>query len=42
VGGHLKILADVSRLVKDKFIVERLKNAKDKKEILKIIEAYEK
>jgi fructose-specific phosphotransferase system IIA component len=42
VGGHLKILADVSRLVKDKFIVERLKNAKDKKEILKVIEAYEK
>jgi len=41
VGGHLKILADISRLVKDKFIVDRLKNAKDKKEILKIIAAYE-
>ena len=41
VGGHLKILADISRLVKDKFIVERLKNAQDKKEILKIIKTYE-
>ena len=42
VGGHLKILADISGLVKDKFIVDRLKNAKDKKEILKIISTYEK
>lgn len=41
VGGHLKILAEISRLVKDKFIVERLKRAKDKKEILKIIATYE-
>lgn len=41
VGGHLKILADISRLVKDKFIVERLKSAQDKKEILKIIKTYE-
>ena len=42
VGGHLKILADISRLVKDKFIVDRLKGAQDKKEILKIIKTYEK
>lgn len=42
VGGHLKILADIAHLVKDKFIVERLKNAKDKKEVLKIIATYEK
>jgi len=41
VGAHLKILADISRLVKDKFIVDRLKGAKDKKEILKIIATYE-
>ncbi len=41
VGGHLKILADISRLVKDKFIIERLKNARDKKEILKVIKTYE-
>ncbi len=42
VGGHLKILAEISRLVKDKFIVDRLKTARDKKEILKIITTYEK
>ncbi len=42
VGGHLKFLADISRLVKDKFIVERLKAAKDKKEIIKILETFEK
>jgi fructose PTS system EIIBC or EIIC component len=41
IGGHLKILADISRLVKDKFIVDRLKNAQDKKEILKVIKIYE-
>jgi fructose-specific phosphotransferase system IIA component len=41
VGAHLKILADISRLVKDKFIVDRLKAAKDKKEILKLIALYE-
>ena len=40
VGNHLKILAEISRLVKDKFIVENLKKAKDKKEILKIISTY--
>lgn len=37
VGGHLKILSDISHLVKDKFIVEQLKKADDKKKILKII-----
>jgi fructose-specific phosphotransferase system IIA component len=42
VGGHLKFLAEISRLVKDKFIVERLKAAKDKKEVIKIIETFEK
>jgi mannitol/fructose-specific phosphotransferase system IIA component (Ntr-type) len=42
VGGHLKILAEVSRLVKDKFIVDRLRSAQDKKEILKVISTYEK
>lgn len=41
VGNHLKILAEISRLVKDKFIVESLKRAKDKKEIIKIITAYQ-
>ena len=42
IGGHLKILAEVSRLVKDKFIVDRLKAALDKKEILKVISTYER
>lgn len=42
VGGHLKILAEISRLVKDKFIVEKLKKAKDAKEVLKIISLYAK
>jgi fructose-specific phosphotransferase system IIA component len=42
IGGHLKILAEISRLVKDKFIVHRLKKAKDKKEILKVISLHDK
>lgn len=42
VGAHLKILAEISRLVKDKFIVEQLKKAKDKKEIGKILLTYKK
>lgn len=37
IGGHLKILSEISRVVKDKFIVDLLKKAKNKKEILKII-----
>ncbi|MDD5730594.1 MAG: PTS sugar transporter subunit IIA [Candidatus Omnitrophica bacterium] len=40
VGNHLKILAEISKLVKDKFIVENLKVAKTKKDILKIISTY--
>ncbi|MFA6216867.1 MAG: PTS sugar transporter subunit IIA [Candidatus Omnitrophota bacterium] len=41
VGNHLKILAQISRLVKDKFTVEYLKKVKTKKEILKIISNFE-
>ena len=41
VGGHLKILAEISRLVKDKFTVELLKKAKDRQEIIKIITMME-
>jgi fructose PTS system EIIBC or EIIC component len=37
IGAHLKILSEISRLVKDKFIVELLKKASSKKDILKII-----
>ncbi|MBU2222373.1 MAG: PTS sugar transporter subunit IIA, partial [Candidatus Omnitrophica bacterium] len=40
VGGHLKILSGISRLVKDKFIVDRLKKAADKKEIIKIFSVF--
>ena len=42
VGNHLKILAEISRLVKDKFTIESLKKAKNKKDILKIISTYER
>ncbi len=42
VGGHLKILADISHFVKDKFIIECLKKAKDESEVLEIIQRYEK
>lgn len=36
-GLHLKALARISRLLRDKFFREALKNAKDEKEILRII-----
>ncbi|MFH0790251.1 MAG: PTS sugar transporter subunit IIA [Candidatus Omnitrophota bacterium] len=42
IGMHLKILSEISRLVKDKFIVELLKKAQDKKEVLRIITEMEK
>ena len=42
VGGHLKILSEISRLVKDKFIVDLLKKAEDEKKILKIISGIER
>lgn len=42
VGMHLKILAEISYIVRDKFIIELLKKAQDKKEVLKIISEAEK
>mgnify|MGYP001573501848 CR=1 FL=1 len=42
IGAHLKVLASVSHLIKDKFIVELLKKANNKKEVLKIISSSEK
>ena len=42
VGGHLKILADISYFVKDKFIIDCLRKAKDEDEVLEIIVKYEK
>ena len=41
VGEHLKILAKISYLIKDKFIVDLLRQAKDVKEVIKIIRAHE-
>lgn len=37
-GPHLKALAKISRLLKDKFVRERLVGAKDEAEIMKIID----
>ncbi len=42
VGLHLKILAKISHLVKDKFVVERLKKVKDKHDIFEIISGFER
>lgn len=42
VGGHLKIMSKISRLVKDKFVVDRLRKAKNEKEILEIVSVNEK
>lgn len=42
VGGHLKVLADISHFVKDKFIIDCLKKARDDNEVLAIISRYEK
>ena len=36
-GPHLKALARISRLLKDKYFRDMLKNAKDEKELIKII-----
>ena len=37
-GPHLKALARISRMLKDKYFREMLKKAKDEKEILRIIQ----
>ncbi|MFH0763992.1 MAG: PTS sugar transporter subunit IIA [Candidatus Omnitrophota bacterium] len=37
-GPHLKALARISRMLKDKFFREMLKAAKDEKEVLRIIQ----
>jgi PTS system nitrogen regulatory IIA component len=37
-GPHLKALARISRMLKDKFFREMLKKAKDEKEVLRIIQ----
>jgi len=42
VGLHLKILAKISHLVKDKFVVERLKKIKGKHEVFELICGFER
>lgn len=42
IGEHLKILAKIAHLMKDKFTIELLRRAKSKKEILGIISAFER
>ena len=42
VGPHLKILAKISHLVKDKFNIERLKKITDKHEVFEIICGFER
>lgn len=42
VGFHLKVLARISHLVKDKFMVGLLRKAKNKEEIIKIAHNIEK
>ena len=42
VGSHLKILAKISHLIKDRFMVSLFKKAKSKKEVLSIISNLEK
>lgn len=42
IGAHLKILAKISHLIKDRFMVSLFKNAKSKKELLSIISNLEK
>ena len=37
-GPHLKALARISRLIKDKYFRETLRQAKDKKDVVRIIE----
>ncbi len=38
-GPHLKALARISRLIKDKYFRDLLRQAKDKKDVVRIIEA---
>jgi PTS system nitrogen regulatory IIA component len=40
-GPHLKALAKISRLLDDKFVRDRLRSAKDKTEMLKIVKEEE-
>jgi len=41
-GPHLKALARISRLLRDKYFRERLRNAKDEKEVMRVISEEDK
>jgi len=40
-GAHLKVLAFLARLLRDKYLIQRLKNAKDEEEILGLLGAQQ-
>jgi len=40
VGGHLKVLSEIARLIKDKFIVDNLKNSRTKKDVIRALSLY--
>jgi fructose-specific phosphotransferase system IIA component len=42
IGSHLKILAKISHLIKDRFMVSLFRKAKSKKEVLSTISTLEK
>jgi fructose-specific phosphotransferase system IIA component len=42
IGAHLKILAKISHLIKDRFVLGLFKKAKSKKEVLSVIVNLEK
>lgn len=42
IGAHLKILANISHLIKDRFVLGLFKKAKSKKEVLSVISNLEK
>jgi len=41
IGSHLKILAKISKFMRDKFVVERFKSIKGKKELLALLSSLE-
>jgi len=40
VGEHLKILSEIARLIKDKFIVDNLKDCKTKKDVIRVLSLH--
>jgi len=40
VGGHLKVLSEIARLIKDKFIVDSLRGVRTKKDVIRVLALY--